>query len=357
VALTAPADGYVEGRFNLNATNRHFRIVNAIAYTGELIRGQALAVSQTIPGGQYQDAVPDPANPPALISKAGFVSILAKKGQRIAFTVAFEPVALGMTPVGDNEATLQLSGATTSEINILSSAPAPTWTRTALIRARFEGINFGVLGAIDDTAIIVFSGTTPCGGGQLVPVPASMTFFNAEQQLRSVSVIAESFEPAIHVQPFSLSLAPGERKQVPIPLQIDPCAQLSVEHTATIRYSYAGIARRADFGVTVYPSSHHWFNTKDSVGSCDYTWDIYIQSDGNTSFRYTLRNRNLVFQKQLDLRFSVLGHQIGSGVLMDGPNTVHTKINAYKSSSSFVRDNYVRLLSSSAEVHLSCHDR
>ncbi|HEY3196673.1 MAG TPA: hypothetical protein VGJ57_01570, partial [Nitrospirales bacterium] len=355
VFITAPADGYVEGRFNLNATNRHFRIVNAIAYTGELIRGQALAVSLTIPGGQYQDAVPDPANPPALISKAGFVAILAKKGQRIGFTVAFEPVALGMTPVGDNEATLQLSGATSSEVNILSSAPAPTWTRTALIRARFEGINFGVLGAIDDTAIMLFSDGTPCDRVTMVPVPASMTFFNAEQQARNVSVTGESLASGLVVQPFNVTLGPGERKQVNIPLQRTGCLPLGSEQFGTIKYSYAGVVRRADFSVTIYPRDYHWANPSGKVGSCEYSWDIFIGFDGTTSFAYTLDNRNLISEMQLDLTFYVLGTKIGQGVLSDGQNTVHTKRNGYTSHSSFVRDNFVRLLSASAQAGLRCH--
>jgi hypothetical protein len=355
VSITAPADGYVECRFNLNATNRHFRIVNAKAYTGVLARGRALDVSLTIPGGQYQDVVPDPANPPAQISKAGFVSILAIKGQRIDFTVAFEPVALGMTPVGDNEATLELSGATSSEINILSNAPATTWKWTASIRARFEGINFGVLGAIDDTAITVFYDGTPCG--RVIPVPASITFFNAEQQVRSISVTTESLAPALHVQPFTVSLAPGERKQVPIPLQIDSCPGQGIEYTGTIRYAYAGVVRRAGFGVTLYPNYYHWSNgnSHGSVGSCDYTWDIYIRSDGTTHFAYSLRNRNLIYQEQLDLRFLVLDQEIGRGVLRDGPNTIHTKTNGYTIPSPFVRDNYVRMLSAPARVRLSCH--
>jgi hypothetical protein len=353
VSFTAPADGYVEGRFNLNATNRHFRIVNAIAYTGEVVN-RTLAVSLIIPGGQYQDVVLDPANPPNQISKAGFVAILAKKGQRIDFTVAFEPVGLGMTPVGDNEATLQLSGATSSEINILSSAPATTWIRTASIRARFEGINFGVLGAIGNTAITVFYDGTPCG--RLIPVTASITFHNAEQQVRNVSVTPESLAPALHVQPFTLSLAPGESKQVPIPLQIDSCPAQGIEQTGTIRYAYADIVRRADFNVTLYPNIHHWENASSSVGSCDYSWDIYIHPDGTTSFAYSLRNRNLIYEKQLDLRFSVLGQQIGRGVLADGQNTVHTKYGGYTIPLSFVRDNYVRLLSAPAQVGLRCHD-
>lgn len=119
VFTTAPVDGYIEGRFNLNATNRHFRIVNAKAYSGEVVNGTPV-VSLTILGGQYQDVVQDPANPPSQISKAGHVAILAKKGQLILFTVAFEPVGLGMTPVGDNEATLELSGMTSTDINILT---------------------------------------------------------------------------------------------------------------------------------------------------------------------------------------------------------------------------------------------
>jgi hypothetical protein len=352
VFITAPVDGYVEGRFNLNATNRHFRIVNATAYTGEVVNGTP-AVSLTIPGGQYQDVVLDPANPPTQISRAGFVAILAKKGQLIAFTVAFEPVGLGMTPVGDNEATLQLSGATTSEINILSNAPATTWRRTASIRGRFEGINFGVLGAIDNAAITVFYDGTPCG--RLIPVPASITFHNAEQQVRSVSVTAELSHP-LHMQAFTVLVAPGERKQVPIPIQIDSCPNQGVEYLGRLSYAYADVVRRAEFGVTLYPKLLHWYKDSADVGSCRYSWDIYAQPDGTTRFAWSLRNLNLIYEKQLDLRFSVLGQQIGSGTLQDGQNTVNTKYRDYTSSSSFVRDNYVRLFSAPAQAGLRCHN-
>lgn len=357
VSFTAPADGYVEGRFNLNATNRHFRIVNAKAYTGVLTKGKALDVSLTIPGGQYQDVVPDPANPPAQISKAGFVAILAKKGQRIDFTVAFEPVALGMTPVGNNEATLELSGAMSSDFNILTNAPVTTatWTRIASIRARFEGINFGVIGTLDDTSITVFYDGTPCN--RVISVPAGITFHNAEQQVRSISVTGESLPPALHVQPFTVSLGPGERKHVSIPAQIDSCPYNGIEQTGTITFAFAGVVRRAEFSVALYPNFHHWDNgnSHSSVGSCDYTWDIYIRPDGATSFAYSLRNQNLISQMQLDLDFLVLGKKIGGGVLSDGPKTIHTKMNGYTISSSFVQDNYVRLLSAPAQVRLRCH--
>ena len=176
------------------------------------------------------------------------------------------------TLILDNEATLELSGATSSDFDIVTNTPSTpsTWSRTASIRARFEGINFGVLGSIDNTAITMFRDGTPCN--RVVPVPASITFVNAEQQARNISVTAESLAPALHVQPFTVSLGPGERKQVPIPIQIDSCPAEGVEHTGTIKFRYAGVVRRAALGVTLYTNMHHWRNASRSVGSCDYTW-------------------------------------------------------------------------------------
>jgi hypothetical protein len=233
----------------------------------------------------------------------------------------------------------------------------PTWTRLASIRARFEGINFGVIGTLDDSAITVFYDGTPCN--RVISVSAGITFHNAEQQARSISVTGESLAPALHVQPFTVSLGPGERKQVPIPLQIDSCPYNGIEQTGTIKFAYAGVVRRAEFSVTLYPNFHHWENgnSHGSVGSCDYTWDIYIRPDGTTSFAWSLRNRNLVLAKKLFLYFSVLGQQIGRGFLSDGQNTVHTKFRGYTITSSFVRDNYVRLLSAPARVELTCSNR
>jgi hypothetical protein len=350
VSITAPADGYIEGRFNLNATNRHFRIVNAKAYTGEVVKG-TLAVSLTIPGGQYQDVVPDPSNAPAQISKAGFVAILAKNGQRIDFTVAFEPVGLGMTPVGDNEATLQLSGATSTEINILSNAPATTWTRAASIHARFEGINFGVLGALDNTAITQFYDGTPCG--RLVSVPASITFFNAEQQVRNVSVSGESLAPNLFVQPFTVTVPPGQSKQVAIPLQRTSCMYDGSEYLGTIKYSYPGVERRVQFGVTVYPSVLQWSKSGD-VGYCHYTWDVFAHPDGTEQFVYSLKNTHLIYTMRLEFHFFVLNTEIGQPSLEDGPGP-QIQRNSYAIKDNFMRDNYARLFSEPLQARLRCH--
>ncbi|MDE3051129.1 MAG: hypothetical protein KGJ48_14680, partial [Nitrospirota bacterium] len=74
ISITAASDGYVDAQLDLNATNRHFRIVNAISYTGKVVSGK-LEIAQVVQGGQYQDVIVDPHNAPAQISKAGFVSI------------------------------------------------------------------------------------------------------------------------------------------------------------------------------------------------------------------------------------------------------------------------------------------
>jgi hypothetical protein len=185
-------------------------------------------------------------------------------------------------------------------------------------------------------------------------VPASITFHNAEQQARSVSVTAELSHP-LHMQGITVSLAPGERKQVPIALQIDSCPNQGVDYKGRLSYAYAGVVRQVEFGVALYPNLLHWYKGPADVGYCDYNWDIYAHPDGTTYFAYNFRNTNLVSQMQLDLRFSVLGVNIGRGVLSDGPKSVYQKFGGYKILSTFVRDNYVRLFAEHARGELRCH--
>ena len=138
VTVTAVGDGYVDASLDLNATNRHFKMVNAISYTGRMVNNQP-EVYQTVQGGQYQDVIVDPHNPPAQLTKAGFISISTRQGQRIDFTIAFEPVALGMAPVGNNDVTLTVTGV--PSIDIHSNQAPPNWTRVAPIHAYFAGIS------------------------------------------------------------------------------------------------------------------------------------------------------------------------------------------------------------------------
>ena len=269
--------------------------------------------------------------------------INVKSGQRIEYDIVFEPhfVLFGNegNPVGNYATTLQVDS-------------DKTWFAGVPIIGRFEGVALGVIGMIDDNDIAVIYDGTPCG--RLVDVPASMTFINAEQQTQNVSVSAASISRSLNVQPFNVSIAPGQSKRVSIPLKRASCMQEGVQYNGTLKYTYPGVERRADFAVNFYPSSFAWEDRGD-VGSCHYTIDIYAYPDGTTAFNVTFRNKNLVLQKQFDFHFSVLGRGIGSSVLFDGPNTVHTKIRKWALRHSFIEENYIRLGTAEIQQDLSCH--
>jgi len=361
VSVAAPADGYIQARLNLDATNRHFRILHARSYTGEVVNG-TLVIAQLIPGGPYQEFVPDPANPKGQISKAGFVTILARKGQQIDFTLVFDPVGLGMTPVGDNEATLELIAPLSSDVNILpSNSPPPAmWKRTASIRARFEGINFGVMAQMEPASIAKF--VMSYVPHQPLPLETALLLTNTEQRPWTVTISPAAFDPHLHMNPFTVSLGPGEKKRIPLPLQIDGEALSISERRGAIRYAYGNVVRQVGFGVTYYHGYHAWHSGSPShpsldVGSCETTWDIYIHSDGQTTMAWTLRNNNLLVPMRMFIDFYLLEKRIGRGTLDDGQKTIVTKRNTYTVQHQFVADNYVRLLTAPARVKIECRVR
>lgn len=355
ISLLAPADGYIQATLDTDATNRHFRILHARSYTGEVVNG-ALVIAQLIPGGQYQEFIPDPANPKGQISKAGFVTILTKKGQQIDFTIAFDPVGLGMTPVGNNEATLELSEPMSPEVNILSpSAPPAMWTRTAILRARFEGINFGVIGQLDNASIKKFvSGYVP---GSREPLQAALILTNPEQRTWTVTISPVAFDPRLHMASFSVSLGPGERKLIPLPLQIDAEAYSISERRGAIRYAYGNVVRQVGFGVTYYWSHHAWHSRPDlQVGYCKCTWDLYIQPDGTTTVNWTVRNTHLLVEMRIGVHFDLLGYKFSGGGRQIGQKSITPVTVHFAHQSKFVADNYVRLLGSPVRVKIDCNE-
>ena len=361
VSVAAPADSYIQARLNLDATNRHFRILHARSYTGEVVNG-ALVIAQLIPGGQYQEFVPDPANPKGQISKAGFVTILARKGQQIDFTIAFDPIALGMTPVGDNEATLELSQPLSTDVKILSpSNPPPAmWKRSATIRARFEGINFGVTGVLENAALTKFvEGYAP---GTLAPVPASLILTNAEQKPWAVTISADPISPRLHMQPFTVVVGPGERKAIPLPIQIDAGALSVSEYRGTVRYAYGNVVRQVPFGVTYYWSHRSWHSgdartSGGQVGYCKYTWEVSVRSDGSRHIHWSFRNTHLLVEMRMDIRFTLLDRTFNGGTLQAGQKSITAVEKSFTTlPDNFFRDNYVRLLSAPIRVRIRCNE-
>ncbi len=361
VSVAAPADGYIQARLNLDATNRHFRILHARSYTGEVVNG-ALVIAQLIPGGQYQEFVPDPANPKGQISKAGFVTILARKGQQIDFTIAFDPIGLGMTPVGDNEATLELSQPLTTDVKILSpSNPPPAmWKRSATIRARFEGINFGVTGVLENAALTKFvEGYAP---GTLAPVPASLILTNAEQRPWAVTISAGPISPRLHMQPFTIVVGPGERKAIPLPIQIDADALSVSEYRGAVRFAYGNVVRQVPFGVTYYWSYHGWRSddnrdSSEQVGYCKYRWNLYIRSDGTKHIYWSFRNTHVLVEMKMSIKFSLLNRTFSGGGRQAGQKSISPiEVSFTTPPDDFVRNNYVRLLTTPLRVIINCSE-
>ena len=339
VSLTAPTDGYVRSRLNLNATNRHFRIVNAIAYTGAVARGKALEVSLTVPGGQYQDVVLDPDNPPAQISKAGFVIIPAKKGQRIDFTIVFEPVGLGMTPVGDNEATLELLGA--------------TWTVTASIRARFEGINFGIMAYAEQ-------GHADTLTEQVVEMPIVIT--NALQQPVGGTIAAIQLPPGVTMEsqgPQRFDIASQGSQRYPLRFRVTKAAQDGPAQPIIVSVSGAGVTRQVNLSLTIYHPTVFWCfglcgdsllgdipgidnNTNRDNDIRITEVNVWIRDDGNWGWDVAFGNFNAIDIGGTDVVFTVMFTQ--NGVVKDAiwPNIGRgSEMHGRARGHNWIRDNYL----------------
>jgi hypothetical protein len=246
VTITASADGYVNARFDLDATNRHFRIVNAISYTGKVVGGK-LEVSQTIQGGQYQDVVVDPYNAPVQISKAGFVSIPARQGQRIDFTIAFEPVALGMTAVGNNEAILTVTGV--PSINIHSNTAAPNWTKVAPIRAQFAGINFGAILFTDQQHTAALTGQS---------VDISVLVRNASSTSVTGTITGAQLPPGVTMTPVPVSIGPLATLRVTLHFKVAGTAQTGTVQPVIVQLSYLNQTRPLTLDMSIYEPWVWW---------------------------------------------------------------------------------------------------
>jgi hypothetical protein len=235
VFLTAPTDGNVVGRLNLNATNRRFRIVNAVTYTGEVVNGVP-TVALTKPGGLYQDVFPDPQNPPDYISQAGILSIGVKKGQLVMFTVAFEPVFFGMAAVGNNETTLELTG----------QSQFVRWARTTSLRARFEGVNLGIMALSDQ-------GHADTLTNRVVEMPIIIT--NAAASAWAGTLTAAQLPPGVTMDPLSVSF-PGQGTQRHLArFHVSDAAQDGSAQSIVVRVDGAGQTRLVNLDMSIY---HPW---------------------------------------------------------------------------------------------------
>ena len=254
ISITAASDGYVDAQLDLNATNRHFRIVNAISSTGKVVSGK-VEIAQVVQGGQYQDVMVDPHNAPAQISKAGFVSIPTRQGQRIDFTVAFEPVALGMTPVGHNEAILSITGV--PPIDIRSNTAPPNWTKIAPIRADFAGINFGAILYTDQQHASTLTGQ---------PVDMPVLVRNASSAPIIGTITAAQAPSGVTLSPTSIpvSIGPQTTQRLILHFKVAGTAQTGTVQPVVVQLNYSNQTRPLTLDMSIY-EPWVWFDFGGSM--------------------------------------------------------------------------------------------
>jgi hypothetical protein len=247
VTVTAVGDGYVDASLDLNATNRHFRIVNAISYTGRMVNNQP-EVYQTVQGGQYQDVIVDPHNPPAQLTKAGFISISTRQGQRIDFTIAFEPVALGMAPVGNNDVTLTVTGV--PSIDIHSNQAPPNWTRVAPIHAYFAGINFGAILYTDQQHTSVLTGQS---------VDMTVLVRNASSNSIIGTITAAQLPTGVTMAAVPVSVAGQTTQRMILRFQVTDAAYDGSVQPIVVQLTYMNQTRPLNLDLSIYHPWVFWF--------------------------------------------------------------------------------------------------
>ena len=246
VSVTALTEGHIDMRLDLNATNRHFRIMKVTSYTGRIVNGR-LEVAQEISGGQYQDVIVDPYNPPAQISKAGFVSIATRQGQPIDVTIGFDPVALGMTPVGDNQATLTLTGV--PSIDIRSNAAQPNWTKIAPIHAYFSGINFGAILFTDQPHTATLTGQS---------VDMTVLITNAASTPVTGNITAAQLPPGVTMTPATVSVGPVATQRFTLHFKVAGTAQTGTVQPVIVQLNYSNQTRPLTLDMSIYEPWVWW---------------------------------------------------------------------------------------------------
>ncbi len=120
----------------------------------------------------------------------------------------------------------------------------------------------------------------------------------------------------------------------------------------TIKYSYPGVERQADFSVTVLPGYLHWYDS-GTMGLCDYSWEILANADGSGDLRWGFLNRNFYWM-MMEFNFSLLGHPLGRGTLQEDPSESAEK-NAHLplGPGGFVKENWKTIVNSSAPAQVS----
>jgi hypothetical protein len=273
VQVTAPVDGQVTASIPTKGTP--FRVVKVRALNGRLVYQPVGLPAKLLQVAREQETAQAAAAP---------FSVPAKSGQTVEVTVEFAPkfelFGTQGTPVGNQAASLEVS--------------SDLWIAAIPVTGRFLGVDIGVMATPDTTDVVAYCPNAFAAG---------FTFINATGRPQQVNLISRSAPYDVYVnavctasffacttwenKPFTLSLAPGERKHVDLPMV---CSYSPEEGPVSISYSYEGTTRPATFYVQPYPTAMRWEGRhtmpapspdRYPFDSCVLDWSLSISPDGS----------------------------------------------------------------------------
>jgi uncharacterized repeat protein (TIGR01451 family) len=286
VILNASEDGHLQAEFDLAETKKRFRIVELLTYTGEFvfITGHRIAkIDQHVYGGKYDDIRTKPAPDSTKVSMAGFGSINVKRGQEVYVIVGFEPDAVVGPPAGNYEVGLQI---TTFNMN-----GSRLWGRTVPIRARCEGINFGVIFYAEQGDAVTLT-------NQTVEYPVVAT--NASANPMAATISAAKLPAGVTMAPLSITLKGRETQRQVLRFNVADAAEDGRAQPIVVNVAAGGQNRPVNLNLTIY---HPWVWWEYGLGRipgvalrkcCDgiQSVQVWIREDGLWWWRVEAYNLN-----------------------------------------------------------------
>lgn len=334
VRITAAREGPVTAAL---PPKTPFRIIRVSAATGVLQRTVSAVASL---GGQ---AVTRQEGEVA--TKAPF-TVSARSGQDIVVTVEFAPVFAPFgsrgTPVGNHQATLEVSGR--------------KWFANVPVSARFEGIKLGVIPLLEHSEVTIINTAVydmnRCG----YDIPQTLTLMNAEQQPRAVTVTPEKLPDPFSFNPITVQMGPGETKKVPLAIRLHCISDYPLVRGFDLPFkiAYPGQERRVSFSVDVYPPIYK-ATRKGELGSCDYHIELYILPNGYRDLLTAVFNNNLFFGRSFDLSVYFAGGKIGEAHLQPPGNASRSL--RYGMKLQPLADRYTTLFGEVPNFQMRCFSR
>lgn len=291
-------------------------------------------------GGPSQDTMMTTTGAPWVVS--------VRSGQDVEIELEFAP-RFGATRVGEHTTTLRVSG------------KSAVWFIDVPVRGRFEGLALGVIGSMDATDQTYFFGSTPpCNGTPAPMIANGITLINIDRQPRAVTIVPEALPPGVTFSPVPVSLAPGEKKHVPLTFGFAGCSLHGTIYPVQLGVVYPGVKRTVEFRFEWHFPFYKWAVTSQDLGDCTYGWELTIRSDGGYFLWAQLFNRTLVWpQVSLDIGYYPTSPMPPSGFVLKAWTPLYKDKNTLSrlsrtGSVPYIAEHFLELIRKEPEIRAQC---